>query len=438
MTLISILHATRGIHRFEMFWRAYDWCVTRAAHPDIEYIIGADDDDVEMIAALEREIKAGTRIKCPTKLVVGPKGQGNNGCWNNCYEHSTGKIIIQMSDDFECPKDWASRIGAKINAAGGVDKPLVVGIGDPHFMDDSSAYDAPGGLPPYSGDGLLSFYIATRAYIEQVGFLLHPHYISVFSDTELAQKAALDGCFVDAYEDIHFYHHWHGNPTDPKRDETYFRHLTTHCNNVGQQVLGNRFWAGCPDIYKETFPESRDMTDPSEGICPAPMPVIRDKILMYQRVFTIERFLRDYEGKLPVATKAKTATKGSGFDTVTVLSGVVGILGPRPELGEVAAAVGKATELPATHPIVASVAEAVHIRQMTTVKNKPFAVGSYRKAWLDGDWKTCRDYVAGLMARYHQVYCGGRFLFHAGHHLWYTCTKELGDKPLVGVREHHG
>ena len=362
MALISTLHATRSIERFDMFWRAYDWCVTRAGYPDIEYIIGADEDDVQMVEALQREIQSGARIKCPTKLVIGPKDQGNNGCWSNCYEHSTGKILIQLSDDFECPSNWASRIGEKINAHGGPDAPLVIGVGDPHFMDDSSAEDAPGGVPPYSGDGLLSLYIATRAYIEQAGFFLYPEYVSVYSDTELAQKAALDGCLVDGYEDIHFYHHWHGAPDDPRRDQTYYRHLTTECNDIGRQVFADRTWAACPDIYKERFPEDRDFLDPEEALCPIPLETV------WKQLVTIRR------------------ARGNGLE----------------------------------------------------LKNKPFPVGSFRRAWIDGDWLACRNALVPHMNKYHQQFCGGRFLFHMAHHMWYTCTQQLGDKPLVGVREYHG
>jgi hypothetical protein len=442
MPLVSALHATRSIERFDMFWQAYDWCVTRANYPDMEYIIGADADDVQMIAALQREIETGNRIKCPTKLVIGPKDQGNNGCWNNCYDSSTGKIVIQMSDDFECPPDWVHRIGGKINGAGGVDAPLVVGVGDPHWTVGGSCVDK-GAPPPYSGDGLMSIYIATRAYLEKVGgFVLHPDYISVFSDAELPQKAALDDCLVDAYEEIHFYHHWHGGEHDPLRDDTYFRHLTTHCNQVGQQVLGNRYWGTCADIYKEKFPHDRDMTLPEEGIAPAPMPEVRDKILLYQRIFEIERFLGSdaCTVAIPTTLDASQFTAGSGFTSLTKLASVLGgaeqVDGAPDALRGV---IANATGLAPDHISVATLATAVANRKTLTVKNKP-PTDPIRKAWLAGEWKECRDRLEPLMAKYHlnPAVCGGRFLFHLAHHLWYTCTEQLGDKALVGVREHHG
>ena len=442
MALISIIHATRSIERFEMFWRAYDWCVTRAGHPDIEYIIGADEDDTEMIAALQREIESGARTKCPTKLVVGPKNQGNNGCWNNCYENSTGKIVLQMSDDFECPLNWASRIGEKINANGGVDAPLVVGVGDPHWMEDTSAVEAPGGTPPYSGDGLMSIYIATRAYLEKVGgFVLHPDYISVFSDAELPQKAALDDCLVDAYEDIHFYHHWHGGETDPKRDETYYRHLTTHCNDVGRQVLGNRYYGACADIYKEKFPHDRDMTLPEEGIAPAPLTAIRDKILLYMNIFNLERWIKSSACTAAIPSVVEQFTPGSGHDSITKLASVIGVVEHQgADLDGLCEVIAGAIGCGGLHTQVVTLATAVANRKHLTVKNKPFPADSVQAAWLRGDWLDCRTRLVPLMNKYHQnpAVCGGRFLFHLAHHMWYTCTEQLGDKPLVGVREHHG
>ena len=447
MALFSVLHATRSIKRFEMFWQAYDWCVTRANSAQLEYIIGADEDDVEMIAALQREIASGARIKCPTKLVVGPKNQGNNGCWNNCYDHSdpSTKIILQMSDDFECPPHWDARIGEKINAAGGVDKPLVVGVGDPHWTIGGSCVEH-GAPPPYSGDGLMSIYIATRAYIEKVGgFILHPDYISVFSDAELPQKAALDDCLVDAYEDIHFYHHWHGGETDPQRDETYFRHLTTHCNDVGRQVLGNRYFGACADIYKEKFPYDRDMTLPEEGIAPEPLTAIRDKILLYMNIFNLERWMRSNActAAVPTALVAKQFTAGSGRDSVTELASLLGVASMIEVPNTVdgfCRVIADATGAGVLHPSVVGLATAVANRKHLTVKNKPFPADSVQAKWLAGDWKGCRDQLVPLMNKYHQnpACCGGRFLFHLAHHMWYTCTEQLGDKPLVGVREYHG
>jgi len=448
MTLYSILHATRGIHRFDMLWQAYDWCVTRMGCDPAgsEYIFGADADDAQLIEALEREIASGTRIKMPTKLVVGPADQGNNGCWNNCYDHSSGQIILQMSDDFECPTDWATRIGAKINDAGGVSKPLVVGVGDPHWTVGGSCVDA-GAPPPYSGDGLMSIYIATKAYLEKVGgFILHPDYISVFSDAELPQKAALDDCLVDAYEDVHFYHHWHGGESDPKRDETYFRHLTTHCNDVGRQVLGNRYWGACADIYKERFPHDRDMRMVEEGIAPEPMPEIRDKILLYNRIFNLERWLNSSActATIPKTLGAETFTAGSGRTSLTELASVIGAAeAAGGEVEDLCKAIAGATGVGVASPGVVGLAVTVANRKHNTVKNKPpegnDVSSVVRRAWLEGRWKTCRDALVPLMAKYHlnPNVCGGRFLFHAAHHMWYTCTEQLGDKPLVGVREHH-
>ena len=442
--IFSVLHATRGAHRFDMLWQAYEWCCTRANPANIkEYLIGLDADDVELLVLLEAEIASGNRLRVPTKLVVGPADQGNNGCWNNCYDKSdsASKIVLQMSDDFECPPNWDTRIGDKINAAGGVDKPLVVGVGDPHWTIGGSCVEH-GAPPPYSGDGLMSIYIATRAYIEKVGgFILHPDYISVFSDAELPQKAALDDCLVDAYEDIHFYHHWHGGENDPQRDETYFRHLTTHCNDVGRQVLGNRYYGACADIYKEKFPHDRDMTLPEEGIAPVGLEPLRDKILLYMQIFNLERWMRSSLCAVTIPQVTATFTDGSGRDNITEMASVLGVAERAGADVDAlcCAAAGVAGTSPHA-PEVIILATAVANRKHLTVKNKPFPADSVQAKWLAGDWKACRDQLVPLMNKYHQnpACCGGRFLFHLAHHMWYTCTEQLGDKPLVGVREYHG
>jgi hypothetical protein len=215
---------------------------------DFEHIFSIDEDD-PIRAVVEERVAANKDPGPQSRLIVGMP-PNNNAAWNRACAAAdpSTKIFIQVSDDFEAPDNWNSVVAGRLHSAGGWDKPLVLGVADPHFT------------PPYSGDGAcLTIYVTTRAHIEKCGYFLQPEYLSMMSDDDIACKASLDRTLVDAY-DIQFYHHWHGSDTDPKRDGTYTRHHTKECWTVGGNVYGERFYAAFPDIVTDADPD-RDLSD---------------------------------------------------------------------------------------------------------------------------------------------------------------------------------
>lgn len=356
---ITIVHATRN--RLKQMWIAYEWALRRARRPeDIEYILSFDEDDAAL-EVVRHEVESGNRTLCPTKVVVGPKSQGNNAAWNRAYHASSGesKVIVELSDDFECPAGWDVTILERFaKMPGGVDAPWVLGVADPHFT------------PPYSGDGLLTIFIATRAYCVKAGnFVLYPEYPSYFSDNDQTQKAAFDECLIDAY-DLCFCHHWHGGTDDPLRDDTYSRHASTWHNDTGRWVYSDRCWQAFPDVYN---------TEPYD--------VAAD----YAR----------REPYMPHGAPSRDADFASDIE------------GLGPPCADRAALWARRAHL-----------------GFTQIRNKPFPKGSWRRAWIEGDYRTARDGVEELVMRYHRRICGGRFRFHGGLHVWGECSRQLGDKPL--------
>jgi len=257
--VISCIHATRG--RAELPWKARnEWWAYKAdpSGPSFEWIMAMDDDD-PLAEVFSKRAQAGTDPGPGTTVLVNPSN-GNNDAWAKAYQASTGRVIVQVSDDFEAPHGWNTTIVERLEKAGGIDKPFCLGVADPHFT------------PPYSGDGLLTLIIVTRAYVQKTGFdsVLYPEYPSMFSDNDVREKVALDDMLIDAW-DVMFLHHWHGGPEDPLRDDTYSRHASTRCNDIGRWVWADRSWAAYPDIYPEHFDPDRPSLingDLEEGLCP--------------------------------------------------------------------------------------------------------------------------------------------------------------------------
>jgi hypothetical protein len=275
--LISVVHATRN--RWDWMWRAYDWCLNRLGFdikPDqIEYLLAFDKDDATWVKA-KREVESGERIKCETRILVGPHTQGNNGAWNLATKAAKGKVILQLSDDFECPERWADKCIGRMEPYG-LDKPWVLGVGDPHFSG------------PYSGDGKLTIIVCTSAYIRETGgFLLHPLYSSVVSDDDVTHAAPMQDRLIDAFEEIHFYHHWHGGEKDEQRDDTYVRHLSSEDHNIGWTTYQNREVACFPDIMEGD-------SEKDEWIAPPHKPELVEKVKNWRR----ERGVTNFQNKPP-------------------------------------------------------------------------------------------------------------------------------------------
>lgn len=244
--MISVLHATRG--RDEQMWQAFRWYVEKASGDfPVEYIFSCDDDDVLLTnkefyenrgeTPPNARIPACASTKDMTRAfytewwLTGAAGVGlpswlkvkhvsgmpaNNVCaWNRAAAAATGKLFFQSSDDFEPPDNWDKKVVRALGGSIALSQPLVLGVGDPH------------GPVFYTGRGSLEYYICTSAYVERCGYYLYPEY-PTFGVVDLNQKAILEDALVDAYDSIHFIHHWHGGQQDPECDSIYRREHIDH------------------------------------------------------------------------------------------------------------------------------------------------------------------------------------------------------------------
>jgi len=186
---ISLLHATRG--RPALAWRQrMDW-LRLASDPDsIEHIFAVDADDEE------------SHMLCMAKSVIVAESAGPVAAWNLAAKMSKGKVLVQMSDDFEAFPGWDKAI---LDAIGQTQISSVLAVSDGH-----------------RNDKLLCMAILTRQRYEDQGHLFHPEFFSMYSDDWFTHCAYRDNVVIDARRFITFEHR-HPAFGGAEMDGTYAR-----------------------------------------------------------------------------------------------------------------------------------------------------------------------------------------------------------------------
>jgi hypothetical protein len=214
---ISLLHATRG--RADRPLSARKLWLDAADQPErIEHIFAVDDDDDVAKAAL---------ASFQPKIVMQLKA-GCVAAWNLAAQHSTGDILVQLSDDWLPVKGWDTLFEQRM---GKLSKPKVLVISDGHRTDD-----------------LLCMAILNRKRFEQQGFFLCPEYTGVYSDDDFSYRAFEDGVTVEARDIILTHEHPHYDP-NIAMDETYLQQ-NHESKYAGAKAI---FLARNPDAKKRWF-----------------------------------------------------------------------------------------------------------------------------------------------------------------------------------------
>jgi hypothetical protein len=186
---ISLLHATRG--------RPAQAAATRR-----EWLNSAKNADaIEHIFALDAEDLESQPLQIFRHVVVEESNAGSVAAWNLAAAHSSGGILIQVSDDFHPPLHWDVAVRHRLPDS---KKSAVLAVHDGHRVDS-----------------LLCIAILTRARYLATGYLFHPGFFSVFSDNHFTRAAQLDGVIVDG-RDLTFRHDHPAFSTAPS-DPTYER-----------------------------------------------------------------------------------------------------------------------------------------------------------------------------------------------------------------------
>ena len=185
---ISLLHATRG--RPVQAASTMNMWLSRAKRPErVEHIFSVDIDDMTSAQL--------------TRFAGVMQGNANGhavGAWNLAAKYSTGDILIQFSDDWECPPGWDEMLEKRMD----ITKPQVLRISDGKRTDE-----------------LLPMAIMTRKYYEQHGFF-NPEFKNQYSDAEFTIRAEKAGAIIDARDIVFAHHHPIYEPSIPT-DETHRR-----------------------------------------------------------------------------------------------------------------------------------------------------------------------------------------------------------------------
>jgi hypothetical protein len=185
---ISICHPTRG--RPDQAARVRKaWLDAAAEGERIEHIFAIDHDDELSLPLMLANHSIVTSAGCVA-------------AWNAAASKSIGKVLVQVSDDFEPPMGWDELI---LKELGDLDESKVLAVSDGNRKDD-----------------LLCMSILTRKRYEEQGYMYHPDFFSMYSDNYFSHRAFADGVVIDARDRLTFNHN---HPVFGKGewDETYVR-----------------------------------------------------------------------------------------------------------------------------------------------------------------------------------------------------------------------
>jgi hypothetical protein len=171
--LISLLHPSRG--RPEKSFETVQKWIQRAGNVSIELIVSLDDDDPELQGYREMHVS----------LLEINKNRSAVDAINNAAKKARGNILIVVSDDTDCPENWAVDL-------------LKCVEGKTDFIAKTND-----GIQKW----IITMPIMDRAYYNRFGYVYYPGYLHMFCDTELSCVADLTGRRIDiplTFEHLHY------------------------------------------------------------------------------------------------------------------------------------------------------------------------------------------------------------------------------------------
>lgn len=212
----SLLHPCRS--RVEKSWHCLSEWITRAGI-DLEVIISIDANDPrkgEFIAQYEGF------------TVIVNENDNAVMAVNAAARVATGDIMIVVSDDFACPKEWGKMIERAVRGR----RDFVLKVAD--------------GIQPY----LVTLPILDRAYYNRFGYIYDPRFRHMFSDTAFTHVADLLGRLVYR-QDLLFPHRHYSVIKGALKDEVTRRADATFDE-------GKRIYL---DMVRENFGLTRNALD---------------------------------------------------------------------------------------------------------------------------------------------------------------------------------
>jgi len=219
---ISIIHPSRNRPQMALE-TATKWITRCKDTSQIEYILSLDNDD----HLLMQYHDLFTRLKDQVAII-----QHNNSsaveAINNAAPKTTGRILVVVSDDFDCPNHW--------------DEQLIVSLKDKQDF----VVKTKDGLQPF----IITLPIMDRLFYNRFGYVYNPIYKHMFCDTEMSCVGHMLGRTINL--DILFPHR-HYTTRTTKRDAI---------NIKNDQTFGTG-----ANIFKERKRINFGITDPIHS-CP--------------------------------------------------------------------------------------------------------------------------------------------------------------------------
>lgn len=191
---ISIIHPSRNRPSLAAK-TAKKWLSSAKNMSNIQYLLSLDmDDDIKPYG----DLLEGTGI-----TVLARFNTSAIEAINYAAEEATGDLIIVVSDDFDCPFHWDFALTK-----------LLQGRTDFVVKTDD-------GLQPF----IITLPIMDRVYYENQGYIYHPDYQHMYSDSHMSCKAFLEGKYINL--PIRFPHH-HYSTGRNKKDEVNVKADSTY------------------------------------------------------------------------------------------------------------------------------------------------------------------------------------------------------------------
>ena len=145
--------------------------------------------------------------------------------WNLAAAKSTGKVLVQVTDDMVPPGAWDSNLEV-CAPKGWMDKEAAVHVEDGYVHD------------------IMVLAIITRARYERFGYFFYPDYESLFCDTELTEVAYRDGVVINAKHLL--FEHRHPDCQKRTRDAVDLVHASKERWARGETIFYYRRSKGFP------------------------------------------------------------------------------------------------------------------------------------------------------------------------------------------------
>lgn len=211
---ISLLHPSLG--RPEQAWQTFQtWISTSRDSFDIEYILSLNSTDVtrDRYRALFETFSHATILSSNSTNMVAAS--------NVAAEHSTGDILVLMSDDMFPPWMWDVSLKAEMESK----EATVLQVHDGIRND------------------IMTLPIMNRAAYLKLGYIYHPKYLSMYADNDLAETAKAHGMYK--VSELQFEHKHYSVGKAPV-DETYRKENSKVSYEYGFRTFEYRKRQGFP------------------------------------------------------------------------------------------------------------------------------------------------------------------------------------------------